>query len=109
MQIAYPELRIVNVPRHHVTTALGGLVPGRRSACRLPATLGAMSMAQLRTALLAVRRDLGAVEGTATNDAGTITAVVDGHGVLRDLVLNPRVYRDAAASAYRLTSSVLAR
>jgi DNA-binding protein YbaB len=69
------------------------------------------------------------VEGTATNDAGTITAVVDGHGVLRDLVLNPRVYRDAdsaalsaeimetiqaaaadaAASAYRLPSSVLAR
>jgi DNA-binding protein YbaB len=88
-----------------------------------------MSMAQLRTALLAVRRDLADVEGTATNDAATITAVVDGHGALRDLVLDPRVFRDAdstalsweiletikaaaaeaAAAAYRHTSAVLAR
>ena len=61
---------------------------------------------RLRTGLLAVRRELDEVAGTATNDAGTITATVGGRGEVRELVLDQRVYRDANAAA--LADDILA-
>ena len=84
-------------------------------------------MKRLRDALLVVKRDLADVEGTAGNDAGTITATVDGRGELRELVLDQRIYRNinaaalsadiletiraaaqaAAAEAYQLTTKAL--
>jgi DNA-binding protein YbaB len=62
--------------------------------------------AQLRAGLLAVRAGLDDIEGTATNDAGTITATVGGRGNVRELVLDRRVYRDANAAA--LADDILA-
>jgi DNA-binding protein YbaB len=61
---------------------------------------------QLRAGLLAVRAGLDDIEGTASNDAGTITATVGGRGNLRELVLDQRVYRDADAGA--LADDILA-
>lgn len=61
---------------------------------------------QLRAGLLAVRAGLADIEGTATNDAGTITATVGGRGEVRELVLDQRVYRDANAAA--LADDILA-
>lgn len=61
---------------------------------------------KLRDALLAVQRDLAEVEGTATNDAGTITATVGGRGEVRELTLDQRVFRDANAGA--LADDILA-
>lgn len=61
---------------------------------------------KLREGLLAVRRGLDEVEGTATNEAGTITATVGGRGEVRELVLDQRVFRDANAGA--LADDILA-
>lgn len=61
---------------------------------------------RLLAGLLAVRDGLDEIEGTATNDAGTISATVGGRGNLRDLVLDQRVYRDANAAA--LAADILA-
>jgi DNA-binding protein YbaB len=60
----------------------------------------------LKAGLLAVRAGLADIEGTATNDAGTITATVGGRGNVLRLSLDQRVYRDANAAA--LADDILA-
>mgnify|MGYP001084418216 CR=1 FL=1 len=49
--------------------------------------------------VLAMRDGVDAIRGTGYSDDGLITAVVGGRGELRELDLDPRIYREHNASA----------
>lgn len=63
---------------------------------------------QLAEDVRVLRRTIEATRETADSADGTVAATVDGHGVLVELWLDPRIYRspDSAALAATITDTI---
>lgn len=64
--------------------------------------------ARLAEQMRAVREGIDDIRATAYSDDGLISAVVGGRGELRELELDPRIYReqDATALASRIVATI---
>ncbi|WP_238412062.1 YbaB/EbfC family nucleoid-associated protein [Saccharothrix deserti] len=80
----------------------------RRDAPSLPALEMNLDLGAFRQNLLDLRAQVTGISGTAVSGDGLITATTDGHGRLRDLGLNPRLYRvtDSGRLAADITGTV---